>query len=32
MADREMVGIHNFSFFVEKFSDSTTESYNLWKN
>ena len=29
MPDKKTVGIHNFSFFVEKFFGGTSENYNL---
>ena len=29
MADKKIVGIHNFSFFVEKFFRGTSENCNL---
>ena len=32
MAHKEIVGIHNISFFVEKFSNGTSENCNLQKN
>ena len=31
MADKEIVGIDNFSFFVEKFSNGTLKNYNVEK-